>query len=65
MTLDKARELLRVQVAFGGGYNRNAARLILTEVAKHHGQAGVDQLIEEFDLTTLFGFKPGMQLTPF
>lgn len=54
-----------MQVAFGGGYNRNAARLILTEVFKHHGQAGVDQLIQAFDLTTLFGFKPGMQLTPF
>jgi len=28
MTLQKAHELLRDQVEFGGSYNRNAARLI-------------------------------------
>jgi len=28
MTLEKARELLSVQADMGGGYNRNAARLI-------------------------------------
>ena len=32
MTLEKARELLAVQAQTGGGYNRNAARLILAEV---------------------------------
>ena len=38
MTLDKARELLQVQVSMGGGYNRNSAKLILIEVAREHGQ---------------------------
>ena len=28
MTLERARALLADQVAFGSGYNRNAARLI-------------------------------------
>ena len=59
MTLDKAHELLAVQVDMGGGYNRNAARLILAEVQDEHGQAAVDNLIREFDLESLFGLKPG------
>ena len=33
MTLDKARELIQVQLSFGGGYNRNAVRLILAEIS--------------------------------
>lgn len=59
MTLTKARELLAVQVHMGGGYNRNAARLILAEIQGEHGQAAVDALIREFDMETLFGLKPG------
>jgi hypothetical protein len=59
MTLDKARELIEIQVGIGGGYNRNATKLILVEVQKHHGQAAVDLLIREFDLEQKFGFKPG------
>lgn len=59
MTLDKARELIEVQVSFGGGYNRNATRLILAEIQREHGQAGVDQLIREFNLQEQFGFSPG------
>jgi hypothetical protein len=62
MTLAKARELLAVQADMGGGYNRNGARLILAEVQNDHGQEAVDALIREFDLETLFGFRPG---TPF
>jgi hypothetical protein len=61
MTLEKARELLAVQANMGGGYNRNAARLILAEVQREHGQAAVDSLILELDLETLFGFKPGTE----
>ncbi len=61
MTLEKARELLAVQADMGGGYNRNAARLILAEVTLDHGQAAVDSFIREFDLDTLFGFKPGTE----
>jgi hypothetical protein len=59
VTLSKARELLAVQANMGGGYNRNAARLILAEVQGDHGQAAVDALIREFNLETLFGLKPG------
>lgn len=59
MTLAKARELLAPQVAMGGGYNRNGAKLILAEVQREHGQVAVDQLIREFDLQQLFGFKTG------
>ena len=56
MTLEKARQLLGTQVSFGGGYNRNGARLILADVAKEHGQAAADELIREFRLDELFGF---------
>jgi hypothetical protein len=42
MTLEKARQLLAVQAGFGGGYNRNGARLILAEVAREHGQDCAD-----------------------
>lgn len=59
MTLDRARELLQVQVGFGGFYNGNSAKLILSEVMREHGQVAVDQLIGELDLQMVFGFKPG------
>ena len=45
MTLEKARQLLTTQVSFGGGYNRNGARLIIADVIREHGQAAADQLI--------------------
>ena len=61
MTLEKARELLSVQVDMGGGYNRNGARLILAEVQREHGQGAVDGFIRELDLENLFGFKPGTE----
>jgi len=59
MTLDKARELIQVQLSFGGGYNRNAVRLILAEVSNTHGQGAVDQLIRELDLSEKFGLDAG------
>jgi hypothetical protein len=62
MTLEKARQLLGTQVSFGGGYNRNGARLILADVVKEHGQAAADALIREFRLDQLFGFAPGQPL---
>ena len=61
MTLDKASELLAVQVDMGGGYNRNAARLMPAEVQADHGQAAVDALIEKFNMEELFGLKPGTE----
>ena len=62
MTLEKARELLTVQASLGGGYNRNAVKLILAEVQREHGQGAADQLIRELDLERVFGFKPGVSL---
>ena len=59
MTLDKARELLKVQAGFGGFYNGNSAKLILSEVQKEHGQPAVDQMIQELDLLNIFGFEAG------
>ena len=59
MTLDKARELIAVQVEMGGGYNRNSVRIMLTEVKKELGQEAVDGLIREFSLDELFGIRVG------
>ena len=59
MTLDKARELIGIQLHFGGGYNRNAVRLILGEIQAEHGRAAVDDLIRELDLKQAFGLQPG------
>jgi hypothetical protein len=59
MTLEKARELLDTQAGFGGGYNRQGARLIIAEVIREHGQAAADALIREMRLDQLFGFQPG------
>jgi hypothetical protein len=64
VTLDKARQLLSTQAGFGGGYNRNAARLILAEVAREHGQQAVDRLIRELRLEEVFGFVPGTRFGP-
>ena len=59
MTPERARELIRPQLAFGGGYNRNAVRLILSELQQDHGQATVDRLITEMGLEEAFGLRPG------
>ncbi len=59
MTLDKARQLLETQVSFGGGYNRNGAKLIITDVIREHGQEAADRLIRDLRLDQLFGFRPG------
>lgn len=59
MTLERARQLLGIQVSFGGGYNRNSTRLILAEVAREHGQEAADALIRELKLDQVFGLTPG------
>jgi hypothetical protein len=59
MTPDRARDLIVAQLQFRGGYNRNAVRLILGEVAREHGQRAVDALIRELALDTAFGLVPG------
>jgi len=63
MTLDRARQLLETQAGFGGGYNRQGARLILADVAREHGQEAVDGLIRELELERVFGFAPGAQIS--
>ncbi len=61
MTLEKAYELLEIQAYIGQGYNRNAARLILAEVQRDLGQAAIDQLIKDLNMTEIFGFKVGQE----
>ena len=48
-----------MQADFGGFYNGNSAKLILSEVQKEHGQQAVDGLIRELRLDAIFGFEPG------
>jgi len=62
MTIDKARQLLQVQVNFGGYYNRNSTRMILADVQREHGLEAADALIRELDLENVFGIKPGVVL---
>ncbi|MEQ1662403.1 MAG: hypothetical protein ABL877_06885 [Thiobacillus sp.] len=59
MTLEKAKQLLKVQADFGGFYNGNSAKLILSEVQREHGQDAVDQCIRELGLDQVFGFQTG------
>ena len=59
MTLDRAKQLLKVQAGFGSFYNGNSAKLILSEVQREHGQAAVDECIREMRLDEVFGFEPG------
>ncbi|MFP5381540.1 MAG: hypothetical protein ACLGG4_04685 [Gammaproteobacteria bacterium] len=59
MTLDRAKQMLEVQASFGGFYNGNSAKLILSEVQREHGQDAVDRLIRELQLDRIFGFEPG------
>ena len=59
MTLEKARELIAMHVSLGSGYNQNAAKLVLGEVMRDHGQQAVDALIREFDLENQWDIKPG------
>lgn len=59
MTLDRAKQLLKVQADFGSFYNGNSAKLILSEVQREHGQAAVDECIREMRLDEVFGFESG------
>lgn len=59
MTLEKARQLLKVHADFGGYYNAHGAKLILAEVKREYGEAAADALIRELELERIFGIKPG------
>lgn len=58
MTLDKAGELLTLQVSLGSGYNRNPARPVLIEVQREPGRQAVGRLICELDPQARFDFVP-------
>ncbi len=62
MTIDRARELLQVQLKFGGYYNRNSARMILADVQREHGIPAADALIAELNLDQIFQIEPGKPL---
>ena len=62
MTLERAKELISIQVDMGGGYNRNSVRVLLYEVNREHGQESVDQLIREFSLDEKFGLLHGQTI---
>ena len=62
MTLEKAHELIAMHSGLGSSYNRNAARLVLGEVMREHGQKVVDDLIREFGLEEQWEIKPGAKL---
>ncbi len=57
ITIDRARELIEQQLQFSSGYNRNAVRMILGEVQRHHGQGEGDELIRELALYQHFGLR--------
>mgnify|MGYP003572817229 CR=1 FL=1 len=59
MTLERVREIITQQLQFGGGYNRNAVRLLLGEVQREHGPMAMDAMIRELGLEQAFGLKPG------
>jgi hypothetical protein len=59
MTLEKARELIAMHASLGSGYNRNAARMVLGEVMRDHGQQAVDALIRDYGLEKQWEIKPG------
>ncbi len=58
MQLSRARKLIEQQMVFTSGYNRNAVRLILGEVARVHGTEAVAQLFREFDMESHFELDP-------
>ena len=59
MTLEKTHELIAMHSSLGSGYNRNAARMVLGEVMRDHGQRVVDDLIREYGLEAQWEIKPG------
>jgi len=61
MTLDRARELIKVQLQFGGGYNRNAVRSSRRDPARPRPR-GRRRPDRELDLEQRFGLAPGRTL---
>ena len=40
MTIEKARQLLKMQASFGGFHNGSCLKLMLDELGREHGQVG-------------------------
>ena len=59
MTLEKAHELIAMHSGLGSVYNRNAARMVLGEVMRDHGQYVVDDLFREYGLEEQWKKKLG------
>ena len=56
-----------MQAGFGGPYNADSSRLILSEVMKEHGQQAVDELIVGLDRIRVQAgtrFEGGLALPP-
>lgn len=62
MEIERAKEMIRLQLSLGGGYNRNSVRLILAEIQREYDQRTVDGLIYEFALDTAFGIQAGEKI---
>ena len=62
MEIERAKEMIRLQLSLGGGYNRNAVRLILAEIQRDHDQTVIDALIYELGLDTAFGIHAGEKI---
>lgn len=57
MTLERARELIAIQIDMDTAYNRGAISLELDEVGQQFDQKTADALIVELDLEKGFGLK--------
>jgi len=62
MEIERAKEMIRLQLSLGGGYNRNSVRLILAEIQREYDQKMVDSLIYEFGLDRAFGIHAGEKI---
>ena len=62
MEIERAKEMIRLQLSLGGGYNRNSVRLILAEIHREHDQKVVDSLIYELGLDQAFGIQAGEKI---
>ena len=61
MSLENTHDLIAMHKNPGSGYMQNAAKLVLGEVMRGHGQATVDSLIREYGLEELWDIKPGIK----
>ena len=56
--LEKARAMIGDAIASTGPFTHNMIGIILQKVATDHGNQAANDLIEEYDLTELYGIYP-------